>query len=133
MKCGCFNRLSSVKGGSFLVADEHSNQVTHFSMAFSENWKKTPSPRVSEAGIQVGSRRDSRIRRSGGTSSGESKSRGDSMRVKPISARTSRNFSTRTIFSKNFVKSSGGSTARSLKNLLSFDEFGLAKTSHSGD
>src|SRR5262249_62290113 len=107
--------------------------ATHFSTAFSENWKKMPSPRVSEAGIHVGSRRDSRIRRSGGTSSGLSKSRGDSIRVKPISARTSRSFSTRTTLSKDLRKSSGGSTARSLKNLLSWADDGLENTPHSGD
>ena len=62
-----------------------------------------PSPRISEAGTQVGACRDSGARKSGGNSVGVSKSLGDSMRVKPINARTSRSFSARTIFSKILV------------------------------
>ena len=83
-----------------LIVSGAANPNAQAPIAGSENWKKIPSPRVSQAGSHTGSLRDSLPRFSGGTSAGLSKSRGDTRRVKPTSARTSRNFSTRTTFSK---------------------------------
>ena len=79
-----------------------------------------PSPRVSDAGTHVGALREILARCSGGKLGGSVEIPWRMMRVKPTSARTSRSFSTSTIFSKYFVKSSGGSTAPQLERAALF-------------
>ncbi len=92
-----------------------------------------PSPRVSHAGNHVGSLREILARFSGGKSAALSKSLGDVTRVNPTSARTSRSFSTSTIFSKCRVKSVGGSTVLNVNVRLGSACDGFEKTFHSGD
>ena len=102
-------------------------------IAVSLNWKKMPSPRISEAGTHFGATRDSGARRSLGTSKRRVVIAG---RLNPREADQRPDFThafhQHDLFEEMAVDLPGGDTCRSLKLSVVLLAAGLEKTFHSG-